>query len=210
MQAARLQEPIALTAVDADTIAYTGDTIAALIAEGVDVCIPDNFTACDLHRQQPVATTRAKVVGSVEFTYAQPEDTYTCPEGMVVLFRQQRPRGGQEVRVYQARQSCPTDCPLAKTCGACVTRKRRMLTIRVNDETLQAHLQRFCDPTHVERYRCRAPAVETVFGFVRAVFGYSRWLLRGAERVRAEARLFTAAYQVRKVHSAWSRLSKQL
>ena len=202
VEAARHNEPEGLVAIDADSGYYTGDVIASLIAEGLDVCIPDTHTACDLHRRQPVGTTRAKITGTVVFTYEAQGDQFTCPQGLRLPYRQQRVRSGQEVRVYHALQACPADCPLASVCGASLSRKRRMLTVRIHQDVLQAHQQRFLDPLHVTRYRQRAPAVETVFGFLRAVLGYSRWRLRGKERVAAEARLFTAAYQLRKIHSA--------
>ena len=62
--------------------------------------------------------------------------------------------------------------------------------VLANKDIMEAHLQ---------RYR-RAPAIGTVFGFVRGVPGFVRWQVRGSERVAAEASLFKTAYHIRKRH----------
>ena len=51
-QAARAQEPGGLTAVDADSGYFSGLEVVKLIEAGIDVCIPNSHTACDLHRGQ--------------------------------------------------------------------------------------------------------------------------------------------------------------
>jgi hypothetical protein len=48
------------------------------------------------------------------------------------------------------------------------------LAIGEHHELLQAARERFADPAHVQRYHRRADAVETVFGFMRSVLGYTR------------------------------------
>ena len=63
------------------------------------------------------------------------------------------------------------------------------------------HLKRFAEADHVERYRERAPMVETVFARLRWLLGYGRWMLRGKVRVAAEGCLFTAALQIRKIQA---------
>ena len=68
-----------MVAVDADSGYYTGETVATLIREGIDTCIPDSNTAGDLHRGQPIGTIVAKNRGKVPFTYEAEADAYHCP-----------------------------------------------------------------------------------------------------------------------------------
>lgn len=203
VDAARQNEPEGVGAVDGDSGYYSGEMIASLIREGIDVCIPNSNTAGDLHRAQPIGTTRKKTSGSVTFEYHATDNTYTCPEGNVLEFRQQRQVGGQEVMVYRARNAC-TGCPLSDECGSSKVRKHRSLGVGVDFDLLHAHLERFTEPEHVERYRNRGHAVETVFGMLRAGLGCNRWMVRGKERVKAEARTIAAALQIRKIYCSWA------
>jgi transposase len=197
--AARTQEPDGLNAVDADSGYFRGAAVVKLLEEGIDLCIPDSNTACDMHRDQPVGTTLSRITGTVSFDYNGEQDVYTCPENNVLRFAQSRTERGQDYRIYRAEGSCE-GCPLRSQCGRKERGKHRTLHVLTNKALIDEHLGRFSEEEHRERYRRRAPAVETVFGFMRGVLGYVRWQLRGSERVGCEASLFKAAYQIRKIH----------
>jgi transposase len=199
VEAAEAQEPGGIRAVDADSGYYSGASVVKLIEAGIDVCLPDPNTSCDLHRDQPIGTTLTRITGTVTFDYNAEADAYTCPEGNTLAFRQSRTERGQDYRIYVAERSCE-DCPLRSQCGRKERGKHRTLHVLVNKAIIEAHLARFREEAHKQRYRKRGPAVETVFGFMRSALGYLRWQLRGSERIRCEANLFKAAYQIRKVH----------
>jgi hypothetical protein len=201
VEAAQQHEAIPITAVDADSGYYSGDAIAALIAAGINTCVPDSNTAGDLHRNQSIGTVRAMGRGTVEFTWDKDADEYRCPEGNRLRFTQERKRDGSTVRTYRAERDC-TGCPLAEACLKQTNAKRRTVKISVFDDVLEKARQRFSDPVHQARYHRRADAVETVFGFVRSALGYGRWMLRGEEGVKSEIALVTAAYQFRKIQKA--------
>jgi transposase len=205
VEAASAQEPAGVRAVDADSGYYSGEGVAVLLERGIDTCIPDSNTACDLRRRQPVGTTRQKSRGTVPFEYDTQSDLYRCPEGNRLLLLSTHKNCGQMVKVYRAERAC-TGCPLASVCLTQPNAKRRTLNVGRDHAVLEAARQRFADAEHVQRYHHRAEAVETVFGFLRSVLGFHRWSLRGSDRVACEARLFKLAYQMRKVHSG----SKQL
>lgn len=203
VEAAKKNEPEGVSAVDADSGYYSGDGVATLIEAGVDTCIPDSNTAGDLHRGQPVGTLRSKQQGQVAFEYDPEQDLYRCPEGNTLTVSQRRQQDGQETKVYRAQRECRS-CPLA---GECLTQKNaryRTVKVAVKEAVIEAARQRFEEREQRERYRQRAPAVEGVFGFLRGTLSYHRWLLRGAEKVEREGRLFTLAYQLRKVHQVWA------
>jgi transposase len=190
--AAERWEPAGILAVDADSGYYRGDDVAGLATRGIDTCIPDSNTAGDLHRGRPIGTTRAASRGRVPFAYDAAADVFRCPEGNTLVPTQKRQQCAQKVTMYRTERPC-TDCPRQ---GECLTRagaKHRTLMIAENKEVLDELRARFGQPEHVERYHRRGDAVETVFGFLRGVLGYRRWLLRGAEKVACEGSLFAAA-----------------
>jgi Transposase DDE domain len=202
--AAQAHEPEGVKAVDGDSGYYAGDALGRLIRAGIDTCVPDSDTAADLHRGRAIGTTRAHHQGQVAFEYDAENDRYQCPEGNTLRRTQRRRHGGQEVSVYRAERDCP-GCPQADACLRQPEAKRRTLKVGQSAELLAAARERFREPAHQERYRHRGEVVETVFGFVRGTLGYTRWLLRGSERVGGEGRLIKVAYQVRKIHGAWAR-----
>jgi len=201
LAAAQAHEPDGVKAADADCGYYSGDALARLIRAGIDPCVPDPHTACDLHRGQPIGTTRARTQGEVPLTYVTASDRYVCPEGNELRPRQQRQKWGQWVTIYRAVRDC-RGCPRAGDCLRQAGAARRTLCVGREAELLEAARQRFAEAAHQERYHHRGEVVESVFGFVRAVLGYHGWLLRGREGVACEGRLFKVAYQVRKVHAA--------
>jgi len=204
VDAARQHEPHGVQAVDGDSGYYSGEAVAALLHAGIDTCIPDSNTACDLHRGQPIGTTVAKSRGSVPFTYDATADAYACPEGNVLVRTQHRRDAGQNVTVYRAQQSC-TECPQRGDCLTQENAKHRTLRVGDDQELLDAARRRFAEPEHQDRYHHRGEKVETVFGFIRGTLGYLRWVLRGVEKVECEAKLIKTAYQLRKVHLAWAK-----
>jgi transposase len=201
--AAEKHTPAGVTAVTGDCGFYAGEAVAALLARGVEVCVPDANTACDLHRGQPIGTTRGRSQGSVPFTYDAAADIYHCPEGNVLRPTQRRREAGQERTVYVAAANCQ-GCPQAAACLRDPAAQHRTLRVGEAQEMLLAALARFAEPEVAEQYRHRGEAVETVFGFLRGTLGYVRWSLRGAAKVACEGTLFKLAYQFRKVHRAWA------
>jgi transposase len=202
VKAARAHEPVGVVKVDADSGYFSGGPVGRLIRAGLDLCVPDSQTACDLHRGEPAGTARAKARGQVEFTYDPTSDTYHCPEGNRLRRVQTRVEEGQRIGEYRAKRCC-LGCPQA---GRCLTQSKaqyRTLTVGEYQAELTASRERFDEPAHRERYRHRGEAVETVFGVVRGTWGYTRWLLRGRERVACEGGLMKLAYQVCKIHGQW-------
>lgn len=209
VEAAEQHAPGGVVAVDADSGYYGGDAMGRLLLRGLDLCVPDSNTACDLKRGHPPGTNREQGRGSVPLTYASEADHYTCPQGNTLAPCGRRSFKGQVVAVYRAQASC-VGCPLASACLMQAKAKHRTLKVGAYQAVLEASLQRFADPVHQERYHHRGEVVESVFGFLRSVLGFGRWLLRGRERVGCEAVLWKLAYQLRKVQAARQGQAKAL
>lgn len=203
VEAAKAQEPDGITAVDADSGYYSGESVGRLLETGLDTCIPDSNTAGDLHAGHRAGAARDRMRGNVPLTYDSEADCFRCPEGNALVRIAHRRDYGQFVTTYRAKEDCRS-CPLASDCLTQPHAKHKTLKVADRSETLEIARQRFSDPAHIARYRRRGPAVETVFAYMRAVLGYTRWLLRGKERVAAEATLFKVAYQTRKIHRRWA------
>jgi hypothetical protein len=198
-----VNEPDGVKAVDGDSGYFSSRGVGEQLRAGRDTCIPDSNTAADLHRGQPIGTTRAKRRGSVAFIFDEAAGVFVCEEGKVLRPRQEREHHGQQGTVYRAVEPC-TGCPRA---GACLSQKNAVYrTLFVGEESaeLAAARERFGEAAHQERYRHRGEVVETVFGVVRGTLGYTRWLLRGEKKVACEGDLFKLGYQLRKIHRQWS------
>lgn len=199
VEASKAFEPEGVISVDADSGYYRGEDIAKIEQSGIDTCIPTSATACDLHNGFEIGATRRKSTGTVEFTYDGQSDCWVCPQHNRLRFIKQMPDRAQTVRVYRSERAC-TGCPLARECLIHKNTKHRTKKVGLHSELLQAVQNRFGDPARQDRYRHRGSAVETVFAFLRGTLGFSRWLLRGRDRVAQEAALMHAAYQFRKIH----------
>jgi hypothetical protein len=200
LAAARRHEPEGITRVDADSGFYQGEALGKLLRAGVDVCVPDANTAGDLHRGQPIGTTRDKRRGDWSFlTWDADRGRFTCRNDNERRPVEVRTQHGQTWTVYRAVAPC-RECPFAASCLRHPTAQHRTLHIGEYHAELEAARERFREAEHQERYHQRGPAIETVFAFLEQVLGYRTWWLRGKEGVTAEARWLTLAYQVRKVH----------
>ena len=201
VERAAAHEPSGVQSVDADSGYYSGRSVSTLSLADIDVCIPTTSTACDMRKGLDIGTTVAKGASKVNMTYVPDADHYVCPEGKILAFEQLRTDRGVDARVYRAPSGCRR-CSLASTCLTQKNADHRTLVVPIENELLTRLQDKFGDTEHCDRYHHRAEAVETVFGFVRATLGFTRWSLRGSQRVAAESKLITVAYQVRKIHSA--------
>jgi len=67
-------------------------------------------------------------------------------------------------------------------------------------EWLQEMQQKLEQPENKARYRLRQQTVEPVFGIVKEVLGFRRFLLRGVDKVNLEWQLVTLAYNCKRLH----------
>jgi hypothetical protein len=200
LEAAATREPDGIHQVTGDSGFYRGEVIGKQLAAGVDVCIPDSNTAGDLHRGQPVGTTRGRTGAWAFLTWDGEAGCFRCAGGNTLQKRQEREAHGQTWTVYRAESPC-TGCPLAAECLQHPKAKHRTVHVGQYHGELEAARQRFNEPERQALYRARGPAIETIFGFIAHVLGYRRWSLRGASGTTAEATWIALAYQARKIQS---------
>ena len=102
-----------VSAVDGDSGYFKIESVIRLMQRGIDVCVPDSTTACELHRGLPVGSLRRH--GTVCLEYDSGLDEYRCPQGNVLTLRSTRGNAGETVKRYQARRSC-RGCLLYSEC----------------------------------------------------------------------------------------------
>lgn len=202
LEAAAARLPDGVKGVDGDSGFYQGNVIGKLLAAGIDVCIPDSNTAGDLHRGQPIGTTRGRTGEWAFLTWDADENCFRCMGDNVLRAKQVREEHGQTWTVYRAVEPC-TNCPFAAKCLQRKDAKHRTIRVGEYHAELEAARQRFGEPEHQARYRQRGPAIETVFAFIEHVLGYRRWSLRGDAGTDAEAKWIGLAYLTRKVAVRW-------
>jgi transposase len=134
----------------------------------------------------------------IKFEPVEGRLAYRCPQGNM-LYRRGEPQENGRTR-YRASHSC-VGCPLASVCLSTPQTQHRTMYVNPNAERLAAYLQSFSTREVQSKYYARGPGVETVFAFIRAVLGFSRWSVRGSSKVAAEGALLTCAYQIRKFQS---------
>jgi transposase len=197
VEAAFPHEPGGVVLATGDSGYYQGEAIARLEAQRIETCVPDGMTAHALRNG-----TLDEAPSPMALRYDAERDVFVCANGRLLVPAGRRERSGYEMQQYRAERAC-TDCPLKAQCLINQQAKRRETTRALDpNNPVATALARFLEPEQQERYRNRGKVVETVFAFLRRVLGYSRWMVRGKERVSAEGSLFKCAYQFRKVHSA--------
>ena len=203
VEAADKNEPDGVKEVDGDSGYYKSGSISKLISDGIDTCIPDSTTACELHRGLPIGTHSGS--GTVPLEYNDESDVYLCSEGNTLKFIGMSDARGEKVRRYQACQSC-LDCKRRSECivnGRNKTRYKTIIIREYGDELRECRM-RFNDPDHRHRYHQRGCIVESVFGIIKGALGYTRWLLCGKDGVKSEGNLMVLGYQIKTAHKQWA------
>lgn len=121
------------------------------------------------------------------FTYDAETDSYTCPAGERLSFKQQVPQ--DRLNKYIAR-----DCRQCRLKAQCTRSARRTVTRHWYEAELERMAQRTADPEPMRRRRCVA---EHPFGSFKGIYG-ARFLTKGLNNTRTEAALEVLAYNIKR------------
>jgi transposase len=192
VEESRLHDPTPVVEVVADSGYFNAGDIVDLQASGLDVVVPDSTTAYQMRTKTWTDTKDAIVFEAVEG-----KNALRCPNGHL-LYQNGKPKANGRVQ-YRTDREC-TGCPFAERCLKKPDGKRRYLWVRPHAESMKSYLEKFQDSEMQRKYYARGPGVETVFAYLRRIIGFTRWSLRGKEKVSAEGSLLLCAYQLRKLH----------
>jgi transposase len=134
-----------------------------------------------------------------DFAYDPQTNSYRCPGGQEVPFYGSREKGGKILWDYRSNPSLCAECPLQSQCLPKKT-PYRTLTRWEHEAVIEAHRLRMAEKGK-EKMRQRAALCEHPFGTLKVWLGWTHFLLRGLEKVRAEFSLMRLAYNFRRVLS---------
>ncbi|MCH3925397.1 MAG: IS1182 family transposase [Atopobiaceae bacterium] len=185
------------------------ENYAYLEGEGVDAYVKHN----EFFRECKNKKWREDEMRVANWGYDKESDEYTCPEGRTLGFLRESTRVSDlgyrsTVRTYGCAD-----------CSGCTRRARCSKSadpdsprqIKVNP-TLNAFKSRASEMLRTEvgsalRKR-RSTDVETVFGDIKRNLGFTRFSLRGLEKVTLEWRLVATGHNIRKLFLAESRKAR--
>lgn len=165
--------------------------------------ITEIFTKCKLDNIIPIVSkadhshmAASKGYGKQKFEYDEENDGYICPQGQLLKAYKPRKENAKYAghKRYQNYQACST-CPVKDKC-----------TINKQGRTIQDRpFQRFADEVdrrtaeNAEMYKKRQRLVEHPFGTIKRNLGFSYFLTRRTESVRAESLMHFLIYNMKRV-----------
>jgi transposase len=214
----------AVAQVQADSNYTTPDNVTYCETRGIDPCMAPVNTSLDPGKPassappwpEGVPQTAPHVDGSTvdgtafrrtkqgkfdksAFTYDAEDDCYTCPTGQPMPqagTKKRRRRDRTTVR-YVYRCSACAECPLKAVCTS--DAKGRTVNRDQDEELHTRQAERMRDPQRRADYGRRRWTVEPVFGILKEVQRFRRFLLRGLDGVRGEWSLGCAAFNLNKL-----------
>ena len=137
-----------------------------------------------------------------QFTYNEPSDSFTCPQGQTLKFIRIQHTNGVPLRLYRASEAVCQVCPAF---GVCTRAKEigRSLAIGPHDAVLRRHRAWMSTSAAREAYKLRKQLVEPVFGIIKEQQGARRFLLRGLVNVATEWTMLATAFNLRTLWRVW-------
>ncbi|MBF0705016.1 IS1182 family transposase [Alkalihalobacillus hwajinpoensis] len=154
------------------------------------------------YRKEKKKSYRKDAFHVSNWDYNEKEDTFTCPNGKQLPFRyvsHRTDRGGftREFKVYES-ENC-TGCPFRSHCTKAKDGTNRKIFYNAKWEEQKNMIQQLLsDEKTGEIYGQRKIDVEPVFGFLKAILGFTRMSVRGKEKVKNEMGFALMAVNLRK------------
>lgn len=168
----------------ADKGYYNASEVSRCVAAGLSPLIPKADTS---------ANTKLGLYGKSRFKFDAQKDVYVCPGDQELTYRFSTYELGRELKYYRAR-GCK-DCALRKPCTR--NKNNRTITREENEHLMEQMAERMT--AHPEKFKLRKQLAEHPFGTIKRGMGYTHFLLKGLEKVRAEWSLVTLAYNLKRV-----------
>ncbi len=158
----------------------------------VSLCVEKNITPY-IQKPDTSANTGRGLYAKKDFTYDPEKDVYVCPAGVELIHRFNTYEKGRALRYY--RTNACAKCPLKEKCTR--NQGNRTITREEDEELMEKMAARV--RAHPEKMKRRKALVEHPFGTIKRALGYTYFLVKGLEMVRAEWTLITLAYNMKRV-----------
>jgi transposase len=167
----------------------------------VSVCVEQNITPY-IRKVDTSANSARGLYAKKDFHYDKEKDVYVCPAGAELTHRFNTYEKGRSLRYYRA-SGC-AKCPLKEKCTR--NQGNRTITREEDEDLMDAMATRV--RAHPEKMALRKQLVEHPFGTIKRALGYTYFLVKGLEMVRAEWTLITLAYNMKRVLNlaSWNEL----
>ncbi len=171
---------------------YSGDNLQALEDEEVEAYVAIN-KAEQLSSTELEQSDRR--VDKSDFLYNEQDDSFTCPQGRVLVLIRTRKDGRT---FYQPEKGSCSNCPLRSRCCNSSKGEDRSISGDVNEVIRQRMKQKMQSRQAKEIYKERKVIVEPVFGQIKNR-GFRGFSLRGVKKVAGEFSLVCAVHNLKKI-----------
>lgn len=170
---------------------FNGEQIKACLENGITPYIPEPDRQSEKNMQGRFPRR--------DFRYDAERDCYFCPAEKVLSHQGNHQIAGRSYGFYLSSPPDCATCPLKKKC---LTDKaeRRTVTRWEHEAIVEAHRKRMAQDG-AEKMRQRKALCEHPFGTLKLWSGWTHFLVRGLEKVRAEWSLLMVCYNFKRVLS---------
>ncbi len=136
------------------------------------------------------------------FEYHKEKDFHVCPAGEQLHFykRSMDIRRGHEFKLYRTqRLDICKQCPFLQMCRSGKNTIRRVIKREKRQHLKEQMKQKLNSEQGQKMYHKRLHPIEAIFGHLKYNLGYTRFLLRGLPKVKAEFTLMCLTYNLRKL-----------
>jgi len=182
----------------------TGQNIETMLADA-DYGTYDSFEHMDTENIEGYVPYRdmntsydEKPYHSSHFKYQSETDSYICPNNEELKFRKVREDNRRDQNFREYRTDACKSCEIQKQC--CPKRTARRLISREQRQGLRDEMkQRLNSEEGKKVYQRRLHPVESIFGQLKFNQGYTCFLLRGIEFVKAEFAIMCISHNLLKM-----------
>ena len=166
-------------------------------AEQIKECEENGITPYVPEPDKQAQTRQQGRFARDDFVYEAESNTYRCPNQQQLKYSSTTHKGQKNIFHYRSLASVCAQCPLK---AQCLPKKTpyRVVSRWEHEEWIEAHRKRMRKDGPA-KMRQRAGLVEHVFGTLKIWCGWTHFLLRGLEKVRAEFSLMMLAYNFKRV-----------
>lgn len=168
----------------------TAEECEKLVQAGIEVIVPTQKQASYQKKGEKVENPFDKS----NFKYDKEKDVYICPEGKILK------SNGKNLKKKQIGYINRKDCLLCKNYGLCTKSKiGRGIKRRESEETAEVIEKNFETERAKNIYDRRKEVAELPFGYIKRFLNGGYFLLRGLEKVNAEASLFCMCFNLKRM-----------
>jgi hypothetical protein len=187
--------------VVADSGYYDGEDLAQCEQDGI---------VCYVAKMQNGTRAPEAQFDHKNFKYNKETDSYTCPEGVVLVFKRLRKRPkGRVDRLYSNFDACQK-CENREKCRKSKSRRGREIWRSPNQDAMDVVNARMRTDEGRDKFRERKKIVEHPSGTTKHIWGYRQFLCRGKEKTATEQPLTFLAYNFLRVYNIFKESGKNV